>query len=74
MKSEKISISLPASLVRFVEQYQTAKKCKSRSQVVEKALKLLQEKELETAYREASKEVDPAWEITVADGLADETW
>ncbi|MDJ0734134.1 MAG: hypothetical protein QNJ47_08650 [Nostocaceae cyanobacterium] len=34
------------------------KGCKSRSQVIEKALKLLREKELEAAYRKASREVD----------------
>jgi len=33
-----------------------------------------QRQELETAYREASLELDPAWESTVADGLSDETW
>lgn len=33
-----------------------------------------QRQELETAYREASLELDPAWEGTVADGLSDETW
>jgi hypothetical protein len=38
------------------------------------ALKQMRERELEAAYREASTEIDPAWEITVADGLSDETW
>jgi hypothetical protein len=30
--------------------------------------------ELEKAYREASAENDPTWEITIGDGLTDETW
>lgn len=45
-----------------------------RSQVIEVALQLLREQELEEAYREANQEVDSDWELTVADGLADETW
>ncbi len=67
MHSEKLSISLPLSLVQFVENYKVAKGCKSRSQVIEVALELLRLRELEQAYCEASKEVDP-------DGLTDETW
>ena len=74
MKAEKISISLPKNLVRFIENYKTTKQCKSRSQVIEEALLLLQEQELEIAYAEASKEIDPAWEVTLADGLENETW
>lgn len=34
-------------MVKFIEHYQTVKGCKSRSQVIEEALVLLQEKELE---------------------------
>lgn len=71
---EKLSISLPANLVQFVETYKTVHSCKSRSQVIEQALQLLREQELETAYREANQEVNSDWELTVADGLADETW
>ncbi len=36
-------------------------------------LELLRNQELESAYRQASSEVDSAWDITVADGLTDET-
>ena len=74
MQSQKLSISLPPRVVRFIEHYKVAKGCKSRSQVIEEALALLQERELEEAYREASQEVDADWEVTVADGLTDETW
>ncbi|ELS00156.1 hypothetical protein GLO73106DRAFT_00040110, partial [Gloeocapsa sp. PCC 73106] len=49
MQSQKLSISIPLDLMRFIEHYQTANKCKSRSHVIEKALILLQEKELELA-------------------------
>ena len=74
MQVEKLSVSLRVSLVRFIETYKNAHQCKSRSQVIEVALQLLQEQELEKAYREANQEVDPDWELTVADGLVDETW
>ncbi|MDJ0532826.1 MAG: CopG family transcriptional regulator [Xenococcaceae cyanobacterium MO_207.B15] len=74
MASKKISISLPASQIRFIEQYQNNKQCKSRSQVIEEALQLLQEKELEAAYHLASQEIDSDWDVTIADGLSDETW
>ncbi|HCQ21941.1 MAG: type II toxin-antitoxin system ParD family antitoxin [Aphanizomenon sp.] len=74
MQTEKISISLPTSLMQFVENYKISKRCKSRSQVIELALDLLRNQELEQAYREASAENDPNWEITIGDGLTDETW
>lgn len=74
MQAHKLSISLPPFLVKFIEDYKVAKGCKSRSQVIEEALALLQERELEEAYREASIEIDEVWEVTAADGLTDETW
>lgn len=74
MKAEKLSISLPAYLVQFIENYRLNKGCKSRSQVIEEALELLRNQELEEAYRLASAENDSAWDVTLADGLTDETW
>ncbi|MBW4666165.1 MAG: CopG family transcriptional regulator [Cyanomargarita calcarea GSE-NOS-MK-12-04C] len=74
MNAEKLSISLPPTLVQFIEDYKLAKGCKSRSQVVEEALELLRSRKLEDAYRQASAEVDKGWDVTIADGLADETW
>ncbi|MCF2151001.1 CopG family transcriptional regulator [Desmonostoc muscorum LEGE 12446] len=74
MSSEKLSISLPASLMQFIENYKVTKGCKSRSQVIELALELLRYQELEQAYRQASAEVDPDWDLTVGDGLTDEAW
>ncbi len=73
-QAQEISIFLPTSLVQFMESYKTAKGCQSPSQVVELALELLRNQELESAYRQASSEIDSAWDITVADGLTDETW
>lgn len=74
MKVEKLSISLPAYLLQFIENYRLSKGCKSRSQVIEQALELLRNQELEEAYRLASAENDSAWDVTLADGLTDETW
>ena len=74
MQAEKISISLSQSLLQFIGTYKIAKGCKSPSQVIEVALELLRNQELESAYRQASSEVDSAWDVTVADGLTDETW
>ncbi|HAJ61130.1 MAG TPA: CopG family transcriptional regulator, partial [Cyanobacteria bacterium UBA8543] len=34
----------------------------------------LQQDALEEAYRQASQEVDPTWDVTTADGLTNETW
>ncbi len=74
MQVEKISVSLPAPLVQFVETYRSTHKKKTRSEVIEEAVKLLRDQELERAYREANQEIDDDWEVTIADGLADETW
>ena len=74
MSVAKLSVSLPDSLAGFVENYRKKRGLKSRSQVFEEAVKLLRSRELEAAYREASAEYDKAWETTVSDGLAHETW
>ncbi len=74
MHNEKLSISLPISLAHFINKYQVTHACKTRSEVIQEAVKLLQEKELQHYYREASHEVDPLFECTAADGLDDEAW
>ncbi|MFA7383702.1 MAG: ribbon-helix-helix domain-containing protein [Desulfurivibrionaceae bacterium] len=74
MLAEKVSISLPPSLLDFVERYKENHALKSRSKVIEMALEHLRQESLEAAYREAATEVDPAFDAATADGLADETW
>ncbi len=74
MGARKISIFLSPEMVKFMEQYQKSAGCQSSSQVIFDALLLLQNQELEKAYREASFEVDEAWYVTIGDGLSDETW
>jgi antitoxin ParD1/3/4 len=74
MQSQKLSISLSPTLAKFIEDYKTTKGYKSRSQVISIALTLLQEQELEEAYRQANAEIDQDWDVTLTDGLTDETW
>ena len=74
MQSQKISISLPSEMVKFIERYQEVTGCRSRSQVISQALSLLQMQELEQAYREASLEIEEDCETVIGDGLSNETW
>ena len=74
MSVVKISISLPDSLAGFVEDYRKKRGLRSRSQVFEEAVKLLQSRELEAAYGEAAAEYDKSWEGASSDGLSNETW
>ena len=74
--SARFSISISQEIAQFIESYQQENDVKSRSEVIERALKLLREKELQQAYYEAGQEwltsEDAAlWESASADGLAD---
>ncbi len=67
---EKVSVSLPQDLLRFVERYQKRARKRSRSEVFEEALKLLRAKALESEYADAAQEFDATqWEGTAGDGL-----
>jgi len=70
----KLSVSLPDSLAGFVEAYRKKRGLKTRSQVFEEAVRLLRSRDLESAYRDSSREYDKAWDATAGDGLTDETW
>ena len=74
MSQQKLSVSVSEPIARFVEGYKGEHGLKTKSEVVERALELLRERELEKAYAEAASEVDPAWDVTLKDGLADEDW
>jgi antitoxin ParD1/3/4 len=69
MHMQKFSISLSSALVKFIHNYQIEHACKSCSEVIQKALSLLQRHELEQHYREAVSETDSDFEITAFDGL-----
>jgi antitoxin ParD1/3/4 len=70
----KLSISLPESIVQFIEDYKATHHYASRAEVMEEALKLLRYQELEEAYRSASQETDSTWDVAIADGLTNEAW
>lgn len=77
--AEKVSVTLPPDLVRFAEDFQLAHGLSSRSEVLARALQLLQEQELREAYRAASQEWEGSkdqalWEGTSKDGLDDSKW
>ena len=74
----KISVSLPADDVDFLDAYADAQGIASRSAVVHKAVRLLKASELGPAYEDAWREwaeTDDAaaWDRTIGDGLADAT-
>jgi len=69
MTVKKVSISLSKFMYDFVENYRQTNFCKTRSEVVKKALCLLQQRQLEDCYRAANEEIDNDFEITAFDGL-----
>lgn len=73
-KAEKITISLPASVLSFVTEYQQSHQI-SRSEVIQQALKALREAELARAYREAAEEMrsDPLFDLDPSHGLSPST-
>ncbi|TAK75013.1 MAG: CopG family transcriptional regulator [Gammaproteobacteria bacterium] len=73
MNTEKLSISLPIVLAEFVKEYQATHAYKTKSEVIQEAVKLLRQKELENSYRQANKEADIGLDASVSDGLDDET-
>lgn len=70
----KLSISLPDPQIDFLDHYQQSHRLGSRSEVLQVALKLLQERALEEEYRAAGEEwkasEDAAlWDAVSGDGL-----
>jgi Arc/MetJ-type ribon-helix-helix transcriptional regulator len=60
MPTEKITISLPAKTLKFVDEYRRVHSLKSRTDVIEAALALLSETEREEDMSEAPEEEDMA--------------
>ena len=69
MSKAKISVSLDTGLLLFVNHYQSNHNAANRSEVIEEAISLLREKELEAAYLESNKELDLELDNWCADGL-----
>ena len=75
MQAQKLSISLPQQQYDFIENYRVEHRYKSRSEVIQDALCLLQRVELEACYREANQELGTDFDATIGDGLDNnETW
>ena len=77
----KISISLDQTVMRFMESYRERHQAKSRSQVVDEALRLLERQEserlLEQEYLESAEQdriIMAEFDYTAMDGLEHETW
>lgn len=74
MAGMKISISLPRTDVEFLDEYSARTSAESRSAVIQAAIGLLREAELEADYAAAWEEWDagtdaPLWDRVTADGL-----
>ncbi len=72
--AKKISISLPADLVYYLDDCIREHKLESRSEVIASALRAMRERELESAYAAASQEWDGSedaklWDTALGDGL-----
>ena len=70
----KVSISIPADDLEFLDGYAHKQGLESRSAAVQKAIRLLRTAELSGAYAAAyeewaSSEDASLWDTTVADGL-----
>lgn len=72
----KLSVSLSAEDVAFVDEYVERTGEPSRSSAIQRAIALLRAAELEDEYAAAFDEVDraetAAWDRAVADGLDDD--
>jgi len=71
----KLSVSLPAEDVDYLDDYAANHGMGSRSAAVHKAVRLLRASELGAAYEDAwsvwaEGEDGRAWDVAVADGLA----
>ncbi len=70
----KLSISLPAEEIGFLDAYARSQGIKSRSGVIQAALRLLRASQLAddyaSAWTEWSEEETKAWDRTAGDGTA----
>jgi Arc/MetJ-type ribon-helix-helix transcriptional regulator len=71
----KLSVSVDPSLIPFIDHYQTQHAVKTKSEVVERALRLLRDAELEESYAAAANDWQESedavlWDKTSNDGLS----
>ena len=70
----KISVSLPSEDIDFLDEYAKSLGVRSRSAVIQRAVRLLRATELAPAYAEAWEDWGASgdaevWDSTVADGI-----
>ncbi|MBF6594018.1 MAG: type II toxin-antitoxin system ParD family antitoxin [Thermaceae bacterium] len=75
MANTKLSVSVDSRLAHFINTYQTDHDVPTKSEVVERALELLQSQELKRQYAQAYQEWEESgeaqvWDVTVGDGLS----
>ena len=71
----KLSVSLPEDDVTFLDLMVKSDEMGSRSAALHRAVQALRMEVLGDMYEAAWDEgMDPAWDVTLKDGLADETW
>ena len=74
MNVAKLSVSLDPTKIKFIEQYQTNHEVRTKSEVVDRALELLQREELKLQYAAAYQEWHDSgeqkiWDAVTGDGL-----
>jgi Arc/MetJ-type ribon-helix-helix transcriptional regulator len=73
MPTEKLSITLPAKTLKFIDEYRRIHSLKSRTDVIELALAMLRETEREEEMSEAPEEDElTAMDMDTERGEADE--
>jgi antitoxin ParD1/3/4 len=71
MTKAKISVTIPKNLMTFLDFYSVVHKTHNRSHIIQKALELLQQNELEVCYIQANSEINHEFEICNEDGISD---
>ena len=71
----KVSVSLPAEDIEYLDAYATSQGYASRSAVLHRAVRLLRASELGPAYEDAWKEFSETgdnelWDVAIADGVS----
>lgn len=69
--TEKISISLPAEVLRFAESYRKSHGLSSRSEVLVEAIRALRDRELAGGFDELSREYESAADLLLDSGVAE---
>ena len=74
MNVAKLSVSLDPRKLEFISKYQQTHGVRTKSEVVERAIKLLEHEELKTQYAQAYSEwaasgEETVWDVSSADGL-----